>query len=301
MKRNWTILTGKKKVTLYPFHSSMLGMADFVICREDGDYDVAVKQIFITAHRMGVKVVNYAVVSNHIHVFFLADSEETADRYVNEIKKAYSMYIRHKYGFAKSLREVPFVPVLIEDDRHLRNALAYDSRNALDNSDNIETYPWTGHSAFFRDKSEDYLGRPVSSLTTRESEAIFRTNEDISGTGWRIDGEQRLIPRSCCFHEYLEKAFCNDQTYYYKTLGLLNKEEADYELMLSPNRFLKDADLLQETEEKARKWTGKGLAELTMREKVKMIRYIIKSHHTTPKQLARVLALPLDLVRSLME
>ena len=42
---------------VFPYHISLEGMAQLVLCRDDDDYDVMVKYIFICARRKNVIVV----------------------------------------------------------------------------------------------------------------------------------------------------------------------------------------------------------------------------------------------------
>ena len=64
-----------------PFHVSMEGLEDAIICRDDEDYDVLVKYIAICSRRKNVIIIIYAVVSNHCHVAVLAMSQADADSY----------------------------------------------------------------------------------------------------------------------------------------------------------------------------------------------------------------------------
>ena len=63
---------------VYPFHISLEGLEKAIICRDDQDYDVLVKYIFLCALSKNVRVVTYVVVSNHLHVIVLAEDLEQA-------------------------------------------------------------------------------------------------------------------------------------------------------------------------------------------------------------------------------
>ena len=59
-------------------------MAQLVLCRDDDDYDVMVKYIFICARRKNVIVVIYIAMSNHGHATILASSQADADAFKEE-------------------------------------------------------------------------------------------------------------------------------------------------------------------------------------------------------------------------
>ena len=53
---------------VYPFHLSLEGLEKAIICRDEEDYDVLVKYIFLCGLKKNVIIVTYVVVSNHLHV-----------------------------------------------------------------------------------------------------------------------------------------------------------------------------------------------------------------------------------------
>ena len=63
---------------VYPFHVSLEGLKKAIICRDEEDYDVMVKYVFLCAMAANVRVVTYVVVSNHLHVILLAENYEHA-------------------------------------------------------------------------------------------------------------------------------------------------------------------------------------------------------------------------------
>ena len=66
---------------VYPYHVSLEGMAQLVLCRDDEDYDVMVKSLFVCARRKNVIVVIYIAMSNHGHATILAACQEDADAF----------------------------------------------------------------------------------------------------------------------------------------------------------------------------------------------------------------------------
>ena len=132
-----------------PYHVCLEGLEQAVLCRDDKDYDAFVKIICVAARRKNVIVVIYAVVSNHCHAGVLAESQDVANAFADEIKRVYSMWFSRKYGETETLRGTDSVALWLDSDWYVRNALAYIPRNALDNGCNVDTYRWSGYRAMF--------------------------------------------------------------------------------------------------------------------------------------------------------
>ena len=276
---------------LYPFHISMEGLENAILCRDDEDYDVYVKNIFVCARRKNVIVVMYVVVSNHGHMAILAKNLDDAISFGEEIKKIYSMYFSHKYGRQKILLKTDVNIQLLGDSWYVRNALAYIVRNAMDNLCTVEDYKWSGYRGVFRNGAHLENCRRVSSLTRREKEALFHTHEDLSSVTWLINERGELEPASCCDTRYLEDAFDNDHAFFLKIIGTQNMADMDYKLVSGPRSRLPDRELLEKAEDLSKSWFAKTIAEINHEKKIKLITFLYRTSHTTVAQLSRIFGL----------
>ena len=152
--------------TVYPFHMSLEGKSTAVLCRDDDDYDAMVKIICVTAWKENVIIIIYAVVSNHCHAAVLATDRMRAERFGKEVKRLYAMWMRHKYGEKNYLDKTSSQAMPMQTNSHIRNAIAYIPRNAIDNKCQVNTYPWSGYRAMFNDSLPDGCIK-VSSLSKR--------------------------------------------------------------------------------------------------------------------------------------
>ena len=276
---------------LYPFHISMEGLENAILCRDDEDYDVYVKNIFVCARRKNVIVVMYVVVSNHGHMAILAKNLDDAISFGEEIKKIYSMYFSHKYGRQKILLKTDVNIQLLGDSWYVRNALAYIVRNAMDNLCMVEDYKWSGYRGVFRNGAHLENCRRVSSLTRREKEALFHTHDNLSDVNWLINKLGELEPASCCDTRYLEDAFDNDHAFFLKIIGTQNMADMDYKLVSGPRSLLPDRELLEKAEDLSKSWFAKTIAEINHEKKIKLITFLYRTSHTTVAQLSRIFGL----------
>lgn len=165
-----------------PFHVCIKGLEDAVLCRDYEDYDVFVKILCVSAWRTNVIIITYSVVSNHCHSAVLAKNQVSAEAFIYDVKKVYSMWFCRKYGEKNILHRIDAKALLLDTDWYVRNALAYIPRNALDNGCNINEYPWSGYRACFCRHNHQYDSlsvKPVALLTKRERKAIMHTDTEM--------------------------------------------------------------------------------------------------------------------------
>ena len=272
---------------VYPFHVSLEGMAKIVLCRDDEDYDVMVKYLFICARRKNVIVVIYIAMSNHGHATILATCQEDADAFEQEWLRMYSQYFSKKYRQRKVLRHTSAVALYLDSDWYLRNTLAYVPKNALDAMSRVEDYRWSGYRGMFcQGKTTDGF-RLARTLTRREKEACFHTHDSLDGLPWIINIEGELEPASACDHAYLESAFGNDQAFFLKTIGTVNMAEMQQKLVDNPRQRQNDTEMLKTINSISNGWFKCDILNLPKEKKVRLLPYVYRSYHTSIAQLAR--------------
>lgn len=285
--------------TVHPFHMSLEGMSTAVICRDDEDYDVMVKVMCVAALRCNVIVIIYAVVSNYCHSAVLAASRADAEHFGKEVKRVYSMWMSRKHGERNIMDSTDSQAIPMSDRFHVRNALAYIPRNAMDNKCNVQEYPWTGFSAMFNSLLPgDAI--PVSSLTRRARVEIMHTGQSLKNVPWLLDSDFRLIPRSFCDWEYLEQAFENDIAYWLRLVGGVNSAQMREKFIDGPREMKPDTECRKSVGQIASDWFGKSLSDLSMEQKSHLLPYVFRTMKTTVSQLARVFSIEQDKVKRML-
>jgi len=281
-----------------PFHVSIKGLENAILCRDDDDYDAMVKYIAICALRKNVIIIIYAVVSNHCHEAVLARSQSEADAFGEELKRVYSMWFSRKYREENILQKVDSKSIALENDWHVRNALAYIPNNSLDNLCPVHEYRWSAYRAMFRHHQEMWKPgiKPVALLSKREKESILHTGERVNDVRWKLDEDNMLAPESFCDVEYLEQAFNNDQAFWLKTIGTLNPAEMEEKLVNAPRTMLPDSELFKEVADVCQRWFSVDIDQLPVEKKLRLLPYIWRRRKTTVNQLARVLSLERQVV-----
>ena len=276
---------------VYPFHISLEGMENCILCRDDDDYDAMVKIIAVAARRKNVIVIIYAVVSNHCHVAVLAKTQEVADSFGEEIKRVYSMWFSRKYSERGAMQKVDVKAILLDTNWYVRNALAYIPRNALDNGCNINEYQWSGYGAMFQAEISCQNCRRVAELSKRDKRDLMHTGDDLSGVPWLLDTQDRLVPGSFCDHAYLEQVFENEQSFFLKILGGQNSAELKQKLVELPRKMLPDSEFYKNVNEISNRWFQVDISELSLEKKIRLLPYVFRTSKTTVPQLARTFEL----------
>ena len=272
---------------VYPYHVSLEGMAQLVLCRDEEDYDVMVKYIFICAKRKNVIVVIYIAMSNHGHATILATCQEDADAFKIEWLRMYSQYFSKKYRQRKVLRHTSAVAIYLDSDWYVRNTLAYVPKNALDAMSRVEGYRWSGYRGMFCQGKTPAGLRKASTLNRREKEATFHTHDSLDGLPWVLNVDGELEPASACDYDYLESAFSNDQAFFLKIIGMVNMAEMQQKLVDNPRQRQNDTELLKTIDSIAQGWFKCPLIDLPLEKKTRLLPYVYRAYRTTIAQLAR--------------
>ena len=281
---------------VYPYHVSLEGMAELVLCRDDKDYDMMVKCIFICARRKNVIVVIYIAMSNHGHATVLATGQDDADAFKVEWLRMYSQYFSKKYGQRKVLRHTSAVAIYLDNDWYLRNTLAYVPKNALDAMDRVEDYRWSGYRGMFTQGKSPAGFQMACTMKRREKEACFHTHDSLKGLPWIVNANGELEPASACDHAYLESAFGNDQAFFLKTIGTVNMAEMQQKLVDNPRQRQNDTEMLKTIDSISQGWFKCKLLDLPLEKKVRLLPYVYRAYRTSVSQLARCFGMDPDAI-----
>lgn len=287
---------------VFPFHVSLEGLEDRLLCRSEKDYDTFVKIICICAYRKNVILIMYVVVSNHAHFVILARSQAEADSMAIEVKKMFSMYFNRTYDDRSVLKGVDAKALWLDNDWYLQNAIAYDIRNAFDNGAySVQDYKWTGFRGMFCHGRVNTKVRKVRELSKREISKIMHTYDDLSHVDWLINEDNELEPASTCDWQYLEAAFGNCQSEFIKKIGTVNKAQMNQRLIKSSRTMLTDEEFMRLSCEVSQRWFQIDPHSLSIERKNRIIPYLFRIQKTSVSQIARVFEMKQEEVSQIIE
>lgn len=288
------VLPNGETAIVSPFHVSTEGLEDRVIFRDEEDLRVAHNLIPISAKRANVIIIADCELNTHIHSGILARSEEDACKFILGYKISVSKYLTSRYGSGmplNSFRRTDSRPVPLLDNFHLRNALCYIPRNALDVGEKPDQYRWSSYRAMFSKGLFPGAVHPISSMTYREKRTVFKTDGIAVDPSWMVTLDGVIEPVSYCDIEYAEGAFNNDIGFFLKIMGLVDDQQMEQELVVSPNRMKKVGELINIIDDHSRRLYSKPSCSLSFAQKIPIIKTVWRTNRTSVAQLARCFAL----------
>lgn len=283
------------------YHVCTDGQESPLLMRGHEDYQMARTFLALAAWKVGLELIVYSIMSNHVHALVLSPDRKLVEKFIHLFKRLLSTHLRNKYGIQKALHGIQDSITLIDSIQYMRNCIAYILRNALCAKvvSKIEDYPWSSYSCYFNRKSQS--GRHISVLGVRETRALLKTREDLSQSPFHIDENGHILDSSFVRSDIVEKTFLNSGRFFLLALGTCNDARMEYEMACKPLMRVNDTEIAIAAEDLARtRFKGKGLAELNSRDKCSMIKNLFFNNKTSIPQLSRVLGLPRRLISQIL-
>ena len=283
------------------YHVCTDGQECPVIMRDEDDYRIAHNYIAICGWIIGIDILAYCIMSNHIHVAIICGNRTLAEQFIRLFKQLYSTYLRNKYEMEGTLHRIKESITIINDIYYLRNCIAYILRNAICAKvcKRIEDYKWSSHACYFnRNDSKDRL---ISSLGIRERRKILKTRYNLNNCHLSIDEENKISTKSFVRYEIVEKAYLNSGRFFLYFLGTCNDVKLEYEMACKPLLKVNDTELTGVADRLAQtKFCGKSISELSIQNKCSLIKHLFFNNKTSIPQLSRVLGVPRSLVSRIL-
>lgn len=276
---------------VYPFHICTKG--EKVVFRNTDDLRMAFNFLPICALRSNVIIVIQCVLNTHFHCIILARSYEDARSFGNCFKKSVSMCLARTYGIKLDhFRDVDSKPILLEDDRYLRNAICYVLANALDAGGTVDSYPWSGYRALFCGGCVSGKVSKVSDMTRRMVRKILRADINLKNVSWMINDQEVLEPASFCDWRYVEDAFYGDISFFTRILGITDRDQMDCMMIEDHLKRKSLNELKADVEERCMRRYGKTIPHMTRSQKIPILKLVNHTNKASVKMLARCFEMP---------
>ena len=270
------------------------------IMLNEEDFRTAHNYLALTSWKLGIPILCYCIMSNHLHILVLCNNRANAVRFIRRFKQVYSIYLHNKYDMKRSIKGINESISLISDIQYLRRCIAYILRNPISAKicRRIEDYPWSSYQCYFCHVSCKDSSKKVSELNDREKRAILKTGIDIKDCPLTLEPDGKIHDSSFIRNDLVEMAFMNSGKAYLSYLGHCNDSQMEYDLAYRPLMRTNDSDLISACRKLAEQWfSGKDISLLNSSEKCRMIKNLYFNNRTSIPQLSRILGLSKDLVR----
>ena len=274
-----------------------------VLMRDQEDFEVAITYMAIAAWRTRVRIAAYCIMSNHFHFLILCNDRATAQKFIRRFKQLYSTYLLKKYCSKTAMKGIADSITVIDSVNYLRTCIAYILRNAVCARicRNIDEYPWSSYSCYFRDSQSVFKATPVSALTTRQRREKLRIDCDLSDCPFLMSPTGQIHPNSFVDSDFVEKTFGRSGKSFLYYLGHCNDAQMEYELTVKSQIKAADTDLAAEVEKMVQLYyPGKSISQISTSNKCSIVKKLYFNNKTSIPQVSRVLGLPRSLVHKVL-
>lgn len=284
------------------YHVCTDGLEQVTLLKDEEDFKTAWNYIALIAWRIGVEVVAFTLMSNHVHVILACGDISQADVAIKSYKKMLSLHLKNKYGLKKALHRTDDCISLIDTVAYMKNCIAYILRNAVCARicAKPEDYRWSSYACYFPNaRPEKFL--PVSELTFSQKRKLLRTGMNLRDCPLRITEEGLVALDSFVRSDIVERIYRYSGKSFLYYLGCCNDARMEYELTCQPLMHVSDQDMCETVRKYvAGRFHGKDLAELTSAEKCSILKHLFFNSKTSIPQLSRIMGLPRQLIRRIL-
>lgn len=263
-------------------------LEDRIWFKDEEDYKSGMNYVAVISFLLGIKVVAFILMSNHVHFLLICRSRKEAELFINEYKTRYSKYYCNKYGEGELLRRngVDIQEIDLEGES-LERIIAYILMNSV--AANIcltaSDYPWGSGGVAFSIKQKK--GRKLGDMSLREKRRKLHSTAELPSE-WIFLDDGYIDPSSYVYEEYVERLFRTPKrmNYFLINSSKAKKTLAENEHMVPSFR---DQVVVAAISDLCRSLFGAGnLADLDERQMVELVKQIKRCFYSDVNQIARV-------------
>jgi len=129
----------------YPYHITQRGNNRFNVFFDDEDRQTYLKLLGEYSQKYNVKIWAYCLMSNHIHLLAVPETETALARGIGLTNLMYTQYLNRKLNQSGRIWQNRFFSCVIESDQYLWAVARYIERNPLKAGlvTSVETYRWS--------------------------------------------------------------------------------------------------------------------------------------------------------------
>ncbi len=259
--------------------------------RDDDDYKTGMNYVAVLSFVLGIKVIAFILMSNHVHFLVICNSREEAELFINEYKKKYGKYYRHKYGVGELLRRnaIDIQEITLEEESPER-IIAYILMNCV--AANIcltaDGYPWGSGNCYFKMRKEK--GTLLGNLSSRERIRKLHSVAKLPSE-WMILDDGYIAPDSYVDVAFVERLYRTPKRMNY---FLMNSSKAKKTMANNENKVpsFRDQLVIASIPDLCRSLFGVcSIKELNDNQTMELIKQLKRCFYSDVNQIARVTGL----------
>ncbi len=283
------------------YHVCTRGLEKDLWFWDEEDYVDGMNSVPVCAITAEVTIYCFCLMSNHVH-FVLKGGRESCIHFIREYKRLRSRQMAVKYKDEHSIEGSQISISRVDDINYLQTVIAYVMRNPMVAGMGVMPYeyPWSSSNLYFALRAFREMGlKPLGELSVTRQRALFKTRMQLP-EDYLLKEDGVIFPGSYVDFKAVEKIYGYPQKllYYLSSVkdieaelmtGILTKaSHNDSELRVS-------LDIISEE-----RFQGRKYKMLKIEDRYRTARELKKRYGVGLKQLARVTALDIDVLKSLM-
>lgn len=261
--------------------------------QNDQERGLALNLMAIAKMASDCKLLAYSIMTNHFH-FILSGQEEEVLSFFERYKLLLDNYFS-RHGKPGIMRSVKAGITAINDLRQLRTEIAYVIRNAFVARPEVNVFadPWSSGFLYFNPLLVKN-GVSASSLKGRSLREFTcsRTITEVDARIYVKDGVAQ--PWSFVDYEYAMSFYDNARQFVFSVLRSV-EAQVETSLKYGDDPAVCDEELLPRVMDLSRKtFQEAGVFQLNARQKKELAVLVKNKYHSSNKQLARVIKIPLS-------
>lgn len=134
----------------YPHHVIQRGNNRQAIFSASADYETLLAMLDEHAHKAGVAIHAYVLMSNHFHLLATPETVEGIPQMMQAVGRRYVRYFNQRQARTGTLWEGRYKSTLIQAERYLLACMAYIDLNPVRAGIAVEPgdYPWSSHGHY---------------------------------------------------------------------------------------------------------------------------------------------------------
>ena len=280
------------------YHIYTKGLEDDVIFRAEEDYIVGMNYVPVVLYSKDILMLAFVLMSNHFH-FVAYSGEHVAYEFINLYKTLISRYMFEKYGVRELLRKVSVgVSVIADDKDALMDKIAYALNNPIAAGINCFAtgYEWGSGRCYFAGMNYSDTSVPLKSYSIRAQRKLLHSHIKLP-QNYLVTSRGYVDPISYVDWPSVERLFHTALSLqYHLNMSRKNNNPSRYSLSFSDELLFNVVSQMLD-----KQYGGLSVSELSQESLSFLVKDLNRRFNSSPKQLARILKLPLQLVVSILK
>ena len=273
------------------YHICSDGNHAFALFLSEKDFKAAMNAVAVCAFITGIRILAFVLMDNHFHFAVKAANEEQCRRFIFELKRMIGIRLAKDPERSGVMRRLPIKIITVDSDDYLKALVCYIIKNPTKARKGMfYSYPWGSGGLYFNQGKR--------SRGTRVGECGRRNLIKIAGTHCRLPvdwliADGLILPENYVCTDMVEQLFRSTRSFMFFLSKSMDEDmEKDYNEWNDIG--LDDTEMRRERDRVAKKMFGTTrLRDLAGPDRIILAKQLRRQFFCTPKQLSRVVQVPL--------